>query len=198
MIKAEDLGRCMSYGAYKELLERLLREGKTTGHEQGEEKIANAKVNYQRMLRVERDVKLTDEMTAALKAVKGKYHWVVITEGWCADTAQQMPVFAEVSKRFPSVSLCLLLRDENPQVMEQYLTNGTRSIPKLICVEQETLREVFVWGPRPAELQGMVLKLKEENASKEQKGLMLQKWYNADKTKSLQGEIGALVGEYMK
>jgi hypothetical protein len=197
MIKAEDLGRCMDYGAYKELLERLLKEGRTTGHEQGEEKIANAKVNFQRMLRVERDIMLNDELSTALEAVKGKYTWVVITEGWCADTAQQMPVFAEVSAKFPAVSLCLLLRDDNPQVMDQYLTNGTRSIPKLISIERDTLKEVFVWGPRPVELQDMILKLKKENASKEQKGLLLQKWYNTDKTQSLQLELARLVRQHM-
>lgn len=195
MIRKEDLERGMDYPTYKRLLEDLLKQGKTTGHEQ--QKFPNAQLNFQRMLRTERDVKLEDELREALSRVTGEYYWVVITEGWCADTARQIPVYAEAEKACGSLRLVLLLRDDNPQVMEQYLTNGTRSIPKLICVRKSDLTDVFVWGPRPAELQKQVLELKARNAGTEEKALMLQKWYNTDKTRSVQAELAALVKAHM-
>jgi hypothetical protein len=198
MILRKHLARCMGYGAYKALIEKLLAEGKTTGLEQLPEKVNNAGLNYQRMLRVERTVQLTEDMKGALKNVKGSYHWIVITEGWCADTAQQVPVFAAIEKENPSITLCLLLRDGNPDVMEQYLTNGTRSIPKIICVDADSLSEKFTWGPRPAELQAKVMDLKKQGADREKKALLLQKWYNADKTASLQAELIALIRAHLQ
>jgi hypothetical protein len=197
MITESHLKRCMSYAAYKDLLEKLLKQGKTTGFDQGPDKLNNAGLNIQRMLRVERNAKLTDDFKSALSKIKGEYHWMVITEGWCADTAQQIPIFAAIEKTCPAVSLCLLLRDENPEVMDQYLTNGTRSIPKIICLERRTFKEMFTWGPRPAELQEQIMQLKKENADKGRKALVLQKWYNADKTLSLQRELAELIRTHL-
>jgi hypothetical protein len=198
MINEAHLGRCMDYNAYKTLIEKLLKEGRTTGLDQSPEKRDNAKLNYQRMLRVEAHVQLTPEMKTALDKIKGSYVWMVITEGWCADTAQQVPVFYAISEQHKEISLCLLLRDENPEVMDQYLTNGTRSIPKIICLEKTTLKEMFTWGPRPAELQEQVMQLKKESATREQKALLLQRWYNADKTLSLQRELLYLISTHLR
>jgi hypothetical protein len=93
----------------------------------------------------------------------------------------------------PLITLRFLMRDENPALMDRYLTNGvSRSIPKLIAVDTVTAEELFTWGPRPTPLQAMFMKLREEGtpyaAIKEE----LQRWYNKDKTITIQQEMAAL------
>ncbi len=77
--------------------------------------------------------------------------------------------------------------------MDQYLTGTSRSIPKLICIEQESFIEVFTWGPRPAEAQTLMLELKNKNTSSAERSLEIQKGYNSYKTLTLQKEILTLI-----
>jgi hypothetical protein len=197
MITHAQLENALSWETYRELLEQLLKQGKTTGLNQSDEYIGYAKINLQRMQRLEKTVELTEELKATLKFVTRPFIWLVITEGWCGDTAQITPLLHAVEKECLNIDLKLLLRDDNPEVMDQYLTNGARSIPKLICFENATLKEVFTWGPRPAPLQEIVMDLKKQNATKEQKGEIVQKWYNNDKTHTIQKELQHLIVSHM-
>jgi hypothetical protein len=115
--------------------------------------------------------------------------WVVLAESWCADAAQNLPVFAKIAEGNPNVKLRILLRDENPEIMNQYLTNGSKSIPKLICLD-ENLNELGTWGPRPKFLQDWLYENKtnpkmEMSELKEQ----FQIWYTKDKGQTLQKEM---------
>lgn len=197
MIRPHHLRNASEYPAYRELLQKLLAEGKTTGHDQSETLLNYARVNFQRMTRVEKTVSLTPKLLHALSCVNQSYTWLVITEGWCGDTAQIIPVLNAICNATPNIRLMLLLRDDNPDVMEQYLTNGARSIPKLICLEKESLRELFTWGPRPAPLQALVMQMVKDSVPKDEKGLIVQKWYNADQGVTTQAEIAALVTRHM-
>ena len=197
MIKPHHLKRAYGYGEYKNLIEQLLAQGKTTGHDQSEQMIGYAKVNLQRMLRVEKNLTLPEDVRGTLALISRSSVWLVITEGWCGDSAQITPVLNAIARLSPRIDLRLLLRDDNPDVMEQYLTNGARSIPKLVCLEKESLREIFTWGPRPAELQQMVMQLVKDNVPKEEKGLIVQKWYNADGGRAIVSEIMALVKQHL-
>ncbi len=193
MITKEFLTKAMSYSQYKNLLKELLAQGKTTGPNQSGEYINYAKINLQRMHRLEKTVVLNEDLKVALSAISSHYTWLILTEGWCGDAAQNIPVFHCIENEYKNIELKLILRDENLYVMDCYLTHGGRSIPKLICLNTKTLKEVFVWGPRPEGLQEIVLQMKKEHRSHEEKGLVTQNWYNADKTKSLQHEILNLV-----
>lgn len=197
MITQEQLNRSISYPQYTALLQTLLEQGKTTGHDQSEEKIGFAKINIQRMARLDKTVQLTEETKTALHKVKGEFIWLLLTEGWCGDTSQNIPVMHAMEKECPQLSLRLIMRDDNPDIMDQYLTNGARSIPKLVCLKKTTLEEMFTWGPRPAPVQAMVMDLLKNGVSKEEKGLKVQQWYNTDKTLSLQKELTTLVTQYM-
>lgn len=197
MIKPHHLKQAYGYQDYKALLEQLLAQGKTTGHDQSEQMIGYAKVNLQRMQRVEKNLKLPDDVRQTIALVNRSVVWLVITEGWCGDTAQSVPVLNAIAKLSPRIDLRLLLRDDNPDVMEQYLTNGARSIPKLICLEKDSLREIFTWGPRPAELQQLVMQMVKEQVPRDEKSLIVQKWYNADEGKTIVKEILALVRQYL-
>jgi hypothetical protein len=198
MINEQQLSRALTYSQYRELLADLLAQGKTTGHDQGEDKIEYAKINIQRMSRLDKTVVLTDEMQRTLKDLKNNYTWVVITEGWCGDTAQNIPVLHHIEQICSKIRLRLILRDDNPDVMDQYLTNGARSIPKLICFQDSDLKEKFTWGPRPAPLQEKVMELVKAHVPKEEKGLFTQHWYNADKTLTLQNELISLIKAHLK
>jgi hypothetical protein len=81
---------------------------------------------------------------------------LVIAEDWCGDASSTIPVVAKLAATVPGLELRVLLRDENPEVMDRYLTNGSRSIPIVIALDDE-YRELGHWGPRPRELQAWVM-----------------------------------------
>ena len=183
------ISKSITYNEYCNLLETLMKEGKTTGTNQSESYLTYAKLNLVRMQRLNKTVVLTEELKAELKKITKKYTWLVITEGWCGDAAQNIPALHFMEKENSNIELRLILRDENLELMDRYLTNGGRAIPKLICLEKESMQEVFIWGPRPEETQKIVLDLVERKATLEEKSLILQKWYNNDKTLTLQNEF---------
>lgn len=193
MITRDHTDRSMSYAQYRQLLQELLAQGKTTGSNQSEMYVNYGKMNVQRMARLHKTATLVPGLAAALAKIERPYIWLVLTEGWCGDAAQNLPTMSLVAEACPFIELRLLLRDENPHLMDQYLTNSGRSIPKLICVEKESLKEVFTWGPRPEAAQELMLGLQAASATHEEKALAIQKWYNADKTLSLQDEMLQLV-----
>lgn len=113
----------------------------------------------------------------------------MLTEAWCGDAAQNLPVIAKVAQLNPHITLTLLLRDEHPEIMDVYLTHGGKSIPKLIAVA-ENGTELFTWGPRPEALQELVEAYK-ANPDRPYAEFLeeVQRWYNADKTESVQREL---------
>ncbi|MES2679364.1 MAG: thioredoxin family protein [Bacteroidota bacterium] len=197
MISQTDLDRAMSYNQYHHLLEDLLSHGKTTGPLQSEAYLNYAKLNLQRMVRLDKTLTLNLELITALQGVKSGYTWLVLTEGWCGDAAQNLPIMAAIEKECPNIHLRLLLRDENSGLMDQYLTGSSRSIPKLICVRTANLEEIFTWGPRPDEVQHLMLDLKAKGTPLDEKSLLIQKWYNTDKTQTLQKELAALIVQFL-
>lgn len=193
MISTQHIAKALSYSAFNQLNEQLIKEGKTTGTNQSAEFVEYGRVNYQRMSRVYKTTVLSQELLLALDALKKNYTFLVITEGWCGDSAQIVPVFERMCEHSNKLDLKFLLRDENSELMDAYLTNGARSIPKLICIDRDTLEEKFVWGPRPAALQAEVTRLLAAHVSKEEKGLFVQKWYNENKTAAIQQEMAKLL-----
>lgn len=197
MISQNYIDRAMTYTAYRNMLDQLMAAGKTTGGNQSEEFIHYAKLNLHRMQRLDKTMVLSQSLVTALKKVSSGFIWLVLTEGWCGDAAQNIPVMDQVTKLCPHIELKLLLRDENLDLMDQYLTNKGRSIPKLICLEKGSGEEKFNWGPRPLEAQNLMLSLKEQGIGHAEKALLIQKWYNADKTASTQEELRKLIEEFL-
>jgi hypothetical protein len=193
MITKEILEEALNYKEYILLLEELLKLGRTTGPIQSEDKLNAAKINLQRMRRLDKTIVLSQELLSAAKKIKNQHLIVILTEGWCGDAAQNIPIFAAIEKQAPQLEVLYILRDEHPEIMDQYLTNGTRSIPKAICVEKESMAEKFSWGPRPQALQQQVEDLLKRNVPKADKGLFVQTWYNNDKTETTQKELAQLI-----
>jgi len=112
---------------------------------------------------------------------------IMIAEDWCMDTSNTAPYLARFAEAVPGVSLRFLLRDENPEVMDRYLYNGSRSIPVVIILD-EACRELGHWGPRPAELQAWVRENKDV-VTKEERLLHTRKWYARDKGETTVREV---------
>ncbi len=182
-----------NYLEYIALIESVVKVGQTTGNMQSEELSHYTKLNLTRSKRIYKTTQLSADLVAKVKAITKKQTWYILTEGWCGDAAQSVPVIALLASENPLIDLKLILRDENLEIMDQYLTNGGRSIPKLISVD-ENLNELFTWGPRP-ENAHKLYELYKLNPSKEHKELAedMQKWYIQDKAISIQQELGDLI-----
>lgn len=101
-------------------------------------------------------------------------------------------MIAEIAKLNPQkIKLYILLRDENPELMDKYLTNGARAIPKLVAVNETMNKETFVWGPKPFPAQELLRKWK-RNPERKSWGDFekeLHSWYAKDKTQIIQSEF---------
>ncbi len=179
----------MTYESYRKMTEDLLAQNKTTGENQSEEMIHYTKMNVTRMRRIDKHIPLSDELKEVLDQIKKPQRWTVLTEPWCGDAAQIVPVFNKIAEECPQITLDILLRDENLELMDQYLTNGGRSIPKLIVTDEESGDEIFNWGPRPASAQKLVIELKESGLPLMEMATQLHTWYAKNKTEDTQAEL---------
>ena len=185
----ESLERALSYTEYRNLVSTLLTEGKSTGPNQSEDLLNYSKLNDKRMKRLDKTIQLTEETIAKIKDVKEPQTWLVLTEGWCGDAAQNIPVIHKIAAENPNINFKLVLRDENLELMDAFLTNGGRSIPKLIALNEE--KEVInTWGPRPTTATQMVADYKAKNGSLDAEFKEdLQVWYNKNKGENTQEDI---------
>ena len=131
MIK-NSLPKALSYDAFKNLMDSLLLQGKTTGDDQSEFMVSLTKLNRQRIKRIDNTLEFSEEDLLPFKQISKGQLWLVISEAWCADAAQIVPVLSKIAESNPLIDLKIVLRDENPDLMNQYLTNGGKAIPILI------------------------------------------------------------------
>lgn len=184
----------MSYSTYREVIYLLMQKGETTGSDHSESMLHYTKMNNQRMNRIENTAVLTTEILDAIAKVKGKYNLLIISEGWCGDAAQIVPVIDKIVSAAPAkFSLKFVFRDENLPLIDAHLTNGGRAIPVLLVLDENYNLVLPKWGPRPAVLQAL---LKEWKSEIEDAGLVAEKlhgWYAKDKTISTQAELVAVL-----
>jgi hypothetical protein len=188
------LDKSLSYPQYRALIDTLLVDGKTTGTNHSADFINYTQLNVIRMERLDKTVALSADLLRTLQRLKRKQIWLVITEAWCGDAAQNLPILHLIAAQTPNIELHLVLRDEHLELMDQYLTNGSRSIPKLIMLDAETLTELATWGPRPAGAQELLAAHK-ANPTESHADFVknVQLWYAKDKTLSTQHELLALL-----
>lgn len=194
------LSKAMSYTTYMALMQDLLSENKTTGPNQAKELVEYTRLNFHRMERLNKTIILSDELSACIDSLKKRWTWLVIAEAWCGDAAQTIPLMHAISVASKGkIDLKLVLRDENLDLMDHYLTNGGRAIPILICLETDTLEVMGKWGPRPEHAQEMVMEYKQHpNQTLELFKTMLHTWYAKDKTYSQQQELTQLIAKWAK
>ena len=74
--------------------------------------------------------------------------------------------------------------------MNLFLTNGGKSIPKMIILNKNTLEVIADWGPRPAEAVKLIVDYKAKHGIVDETVKAdLQMWYLHDKGISTQNEI---------
>ena len=186
IIIKNSLGKSISYQAYRDLVKQLAEDNSTTGNEKTEALVNYTKLNDRRMKRWDKTIKVTDEAINRIGAFKEPITWLVITESWCGDAAHVIPVLNKVAELNDNIDFKVVLRDENPELMDAFLTNGGRAIPKLIMLDNNTGDVLNTYGPRPSEATNYVNRFKAKHGKltpefKED----LQHWYNTNKGQNI-------------
>ena len=190
----ESLTKAISYPEYRTLVENLVAEGKSTGELQTEALSNFSMLNDKRMKRLDKTTKLSAEATEEIKAYNGDVTWLVLTESWCGDAAQTMPVIHKVSELNENITMKVVLRDENDALMNEFLTNGGKAIPKLIAIDNTSGNVIGDWGPRPTKATKMVNDYKAAHGKLTPEFKQdLQVWYNKDKGQNTVEDLLKLV-----
>ncbi|MFY0601865.1 MAG: thioredoxin family protein [Cyclobacteriaceae bacterium] len=180
----------MSPISYNELLKSHAEEGKTTGPNPHEDLVYYTKLNAQRSKRIYKTIALNESLVSKIESISTPQTWILITESWCGDAANSVPIISSLADINPKIELQIVLRDSNDELMSEFLTNGGKSIPKLIALDEDT-NVLFTWGPRPKEAQDLydTWKNSENKVPYKEFQIEMQKWYNKDKGQSLQEEL---------
>jgi hypothetical protein len=191
-MKTEFMSKAVPFAQYKQGFEQAVSDGRTSGPVQSEELINYTKLNWSRSSRAEKFVAGEDFINASGVKIPAGMRWYAISEYWCGDSAQVMPVIARVADGL-GIPLRVFYRDEFPEVIENYLTNGGKAVPKLIAVDGNG-NDFFTWGPRPEYMQKFVAEYKAANGKFDENGkIEIQKMYNTDKGVAIREELLALL-----
>ncbi len=186
------ISKSIDYPTYSAIVNAFAKANKTSGLEQTQNYIDYTKLNASRMRRIEKSVQFSDKELEPFKNVLEKQTWLVISETWCGDSAQIIPILNKISKCSSNIDLRLVFRDGNLELMDLFLTNNSRSIPKLILLNKD-FEVLTTWGPRPQKAAEMVAhyKLKHGTIDAEFK-TELQRWYNYDKGNEILNDLGTM------
>lgn len=188
------IAKGMSYREYRDLVSDLARNRQTTGEEQLESLINYTELNDRRMNRWDKTLKIPVAIQEKIAKIDSKIVFLVLSESWCGDAAPSLPVMNKIVELNPNIDFKIILRDENLELMDQFLTNGSRSIPKLIIFNKESEEVVGEWGPRPSIATQMVNDYKKEHGNLDAQFKQdLQVWYNKDKGQNILEDISGLL-----
>ncbi|WP_340199698.1 thioredoxin family protein [Ascidiimonas sp. W6] len=192
LVKA--LESAKSYMEYRNLVSHHVVLGTSTGFDQSEALSNYTMLNDRRMKRLDKTVKLAPEIQERVKEHSKNVTWLVLTESWCGDAAHTIPIMEKMAALNDQIELKVSLRDENEDLMNQYLTNGNKSIPKLLVIDNASGEVLNTWGPRPSKATAAV------EAFKNQFGTLtpefkqdLQLWYNKDKGQNTAEDLSKLM-----
>jgi len=196
----EQIAQGQSYQEFRTMVDELLTKDQTTGTNHSEAYLNYTKLNVSRMQRLDKTLKLNDETNAVLSRQYTPMTWLILVEAWCGDVAQNMPVISKMADLAPGIEIKMILRDENLEIMDQFLTDGGRGVPKLIAIWNENGQIAGTWGPRPEPAQNMVRAYKklEEKPPYSEFVKDVQMWYNRDKNQTIQAEFLTLIHSWEK
>lgn len=189
------IDRSLSFDDYIDLIKKLLSDGKTTGPVQSQAKTAFTKLNLRRMERLGKTTTIDGELIKIVGNIDRPMIWLTITEAWCGDAAQNIPLIEKIAAGSDKIRTRYILRDANAELMDRFLSDGNRSIPKLIVLDAIDLSVLETWGPRPEAAQTYFAELKAGGLDRAEMMERVQVWYNADKGRSLFAEFTALMRE---
>lgn len=188
------ISESISWEDYFQLTEKIVAKEISAPIYEDEKMWQYTQANLLRMQNVLKNITINSKLYNELTAVKQSYYWVLITEPWCGDASQIVPAIHTLANCTDKINLRIVLRDSADDLMNLYLTNGGKAIPKLICVNEKMEEELFVWGPRPVALQEIVTANKDRtDISFGEKVRMIHAWYEADISQTLQKEFIDLI-----
>lgn len=193
---AKSLFKSHDYHEFRKLISDLLLEGKSTGNEQSESHTYNSGLNDTRMDLLDKSISISEENLQKLKTLKRKYIWLVLAEGWCADGSQILPILNKMAHESGKIELKIVLPEENEDLMDLFLTDDVRKVPKLIIVDKDSGDVYGSWGPMPKGANDLISSYKEKNGFIDETAKAdLQNWYLNDKGISIQNELVGLMLE---
>lgn len=179
----------IDYEAYTKLMQ-LYVQNECSSSGDDENLVHYTKLNAARMHRLDKTLKIENTSIADIVSYPKKVIWITITESWCGDAAQVIPVVAKIASYNSNITLKFVLRDQNEALMNQFLTNGAKSIPVVIAVDAASLEVINTFGPRPSILRQMVLDFKAKNGMlTDEFKTDMQRWYTKDKGQTTLKEL---------
>lgn len=179
----------LTYDEYMNMTEKQINETDTALlNDQEKETFEYTKLNLQRSSRIEKHYQVSEELKNEIQKIDKPQLWMVITENWCGDSAQNLPYLAKMAEQNPNIYFRIILRDQNTDIMNLYLTNGTMSIPIMVAFDMEG-NEIFKWGPRPVEAQELIKQWKSEGIVKPGLYEKLHLWYGKNRGKNIEMEM---------
>jgi hypothetical protein len=177
----------MTYQQYEEMTKEELANPDSLSAD-NKERSETKKLNIQRMTRIDKTYEPGIDIRDEIEKIADNQLWMVITENWCGDSAQNLPYIADIASLNPKIDLRIILRDSNLDVMDNYLTDGTMSIPKLVAFDGEGI-ELFQWGARPKAAQEILTDLKAQGFEKKYYLEKLHSWYARNRGNDIEKEI---------
>lgn len=190
----EAIQDAMTYESYRNLVSENAANETSTGNDQSEALSEYTQLNNARMRRLDKTLRIPETVQTRFENFKGDQIWLVLTESWCGDAAQSIPAIHKLSELNAGIELKIVLRDAHPELMDAFLTNGTRSIPKLIVFDTEQQKVIGDWGPRPSTATQMVQAYKAAHGMLTPAFKMdLQVWYTKDKGVTIFEDLAMLL-----
>ncbi len=183
---------CLRDRNLQEYADYLARMQAIASEAEADERAEYVKLNWQRSQRIQRTYEVPANLHERLQALAEPQWWVVLTEPWCGDSAQCLPYIAKFAEVNPQIHLKILLRDQNLDLMDRYLTSGKRGIPKLIAYDERG-RELFTWGPRPKEAAALFDRNRKAGLSKAAIMEKLHLWYARDRGQAMEREFAQIL-----
>lgn len=186
----------MTYDEYREMSSLELENFNLNDFEQKEKnRFAILRINLQRVKRLENQYQPSNEVIDAVEKINRPQFWLLITESWCGDSAQSVPIINKISRLNTNIELRLILRDAHKEISDRYYEPGQpRSIPLLIAFDEEN-NELFKWGARPKYATELLKKLKNDGLSKDEYNKELHLWYGKNKGRDIENEIAELINK---
>ncbi|MGB5263254.1 MAG: thioredoxin family protein, partial [Lutimonas sp.] len=154
------LQKAMNYQEYRNHIQMLISE--FNNKESADDLIHYNRLNDKRMKRLDKQIELDEKVKQEVGQIENDFTWLVLSESWCGDAAQSLPVLNKIAELNHRINLKIVSRDENDPLMQQFLTDGSRSIPKLIVLDKNN-EVIDHWGPRSKRAKALMDEYKEKN-----------------------------------
>jgi len=190
----ESLKKAISYQEYRGQVTTYTENGSSSGPQQSEVLSSYTLLNNSRMKRLDKTLKIDETISEKFQEYHKNVTWLVLSESWCGDAAHAMPVMNKLVTQAKNIDFKVLYRDENKELMNLFLTNGSMSIPKLIVFDNETQEVINDWGPSPLIIMNKTKEFKAAHGTltpefkKE-----IQVWYNQNKGKCIASDLLKLI-----